>query len=207
MKHFSSMLVCSLYVGDPEKVTIWGESAGAGAVGFHLTAYGGRDDKLFRGAAMQSGNPIYNGPSNITERYQVMYNVIAQSAGCATSSDSLQCLRLTPTQKMNSIINSTRTINGASLRLTGFGPSIDGDFIQPDIRKQLANGKFVHVPIISGGKSYFVLSQGCLLTSGSANSDEGLGFAPMGINTEADFYKSITRTLLNLCILAQSNCP
>jgi carboxylesterase type B len=144
-------------VGDPTKVTIWGESAGAGAVGFHLTAYGGRDDKLFRGAVMQSGNPIYTGTLNVTERTQQMYNIITQSAGCANSSDTLQCLRLPPSETLNSIINSTRTLNGASLRLTGFGPSMDGDFIQPDIGKQLANGKFVHVPIISGGKSQLVL--------------------------------------------------
>lgn len=132
-------------------MTIWGESAGAVAVGFHLRAYGGRDDKLFRGAVMQSGNPI--GPSNVAERYQLMYNFISQSAGCANSSDTLHCLRLTPSEKMNIIVNGTRTINGASMSLTEFGPSIDGDFIQRDIGKQLANGKFVHVPIISGGKS------------------------------------------------------
>lgn len=32
--------------GDKNKVAIWGESAGAGSVGFHLTAYNGRDDGL-----------------------------------------------------------------------------------------------------------------------------------------------------------------
>jgi hypothetical protein len=53
---------------------------------------------------------------------------------------------------MNIIINSTRTVNGAILRLTGFGPSIDGDLIQRNISRQLVNGKFVRVPIISGGK-------------------------------------------------------
>ena len=44
--------------GDPAKVTIWGESAGAGSVGAQLVAYGGRDDKLFRGAIAESGAPI-----------------------------------------------------------------------------------------------------------------------------------------------------
>lgn len=43
--------------GDPAKVTIWGESAGAGSVGAQLVAYGGRDDKLFRAAIAESGAP------------------------------------------------------------------------------------------------------------------------------------------------------
>jgi carboxylesterase type B len=47
--------------GDADRVTIWGESAGAFSVGFHLIAYGGRDDGLFIGAIAESGNPLYLG--------------------------------------------------------------------------------------------------------------------------------------------------
>ena len=52
--------------GDPAKVTIWGESAGAMSVGYHLIAYGGRDDRLFRAAIMESEGSINASPSNYT---------------------------------------------------------------------------------------------------------------------------------------------
>ncbi|KAF5014884.1 hypothetical protein F66182_13976, partial [Fusarium sp. NRRL 66182] len=41
--------------GDPRKVTLAGESAGAVSIYSHMMAYGGRDDGLFRGAIMESG--------------------------------------------------------------------------------------------------------------------------------------------------------
>src|SRR5262249_53689996 len=41
--------------GDPKKVVIFGESAGGGNIGYLATAYGGRDDSLFRGMISESG--------------------------------------------------------------------------------------------------------------------------------------------------------
>lgn len=43
--------------GDPDQVVIWGESAGAQSIAYHLFSYDGRDDGLYRGAIMESGGP------------------------------------------------------------------------------------------------------------------------------------------------------
>ena len=134
------------------------------SVGLHLTAYNGRDDKLFRGAVMQSGAPIAYGKLTGPLDNAKLYNELLNRTSCST----LQCLREIPVAQLNSALNST----SASLNttLTQFLPFKDDDFIADYGSKQLADGRFVKVPIIQG-----------------ANSDEGSAYAPKGIETTEDF--------------------
>ncbi|KAK8202275.1 hypothetical protein M8818_005804 [Zalaria obscura] len=154
------------------QVTIWGESAGAASVGFHLTAYNGRDDHLFRAAIMESGNPVAYGPLNGTDYYQPRYAALVAAAGCDNANSTLACLRQLPLFVLNNILN-TSDFN------TDWNPTVDGDFIARYTSLQMADGDFVHVPIIDG-----------------ANSDEGTAFSPTGINTTADlvYYLNTTTT-------------
>lgn len=160
--------------GDPEKVTIQGESAGGASVGAHLTAFGGRDDKLFRAAIMQSGNPIAYSSYNGSIYFQPIYDSIVEGVNCSNSFDTLACLRQTPFETLNDFINGTN-----STIPTAFKPVVDGDFIQRYGSIQLEQGQFVRVPIIDG-----------------ANSDEGTAFSDRGINTTEDLRNAISSSYI-----------
>ncbi|KAH9218244.1 Alpha/Beta hydrolase protein [Leptodontidium sp. 2 PMI_412] len=155
--------------GNPEQVTIWGESAGAASVGFHLTAFNGRDDKLFRAAIMESGNPVFYAELKKPDEYQSQYDALVAQSGCADASDSLACLRRVPFKTLNTVLNTTE--------FTGWNPAFDGDFVARYGSEQLKDGAFVHVPIISG-----------------ANSDEGTAFSPRGIDTEDNLISVVNST-------------
>lgn len=155
--------------GDPAKVTIWGESAGAGSVGFQLTAFGGRDDKLFRGAIQQSGGHIDTAPVRSAQDWQPVYNNITTAVNCSSAADTLACLRTVPIETLAAVLNSSAT---AGVR--GWGASVDGDFLPASTSFLTLSGRFVRVPLVHG-----------------RNHDEGTMFATRGINTTDQFLANI----------------
>jgi len=157
----------------------WGESAGAGSVGWHLTAYNGRDDHLFRAGIMESGNPVPYQSYRDDRTYQPLYDNITALTNCSSAIDTLDCLRHVPFATINAVLNTTAYE-------TVFQPIVDGDFIQKFNSIQLAQGDFVKVPILDG-----------------ANTDEGTAFGPRGVNTTQDWINDITSNATGAFIAEQ----
>ncbi|KAF3806622.1 Lipase 2 [Colletotrichum gloeosporioides] len=120
--------------GDPGRVTIAGESAGAASVGYHLMA---RDEGLFSGAIAQSGGPFSTAPFLSEEEKGVQFESVLNVTGCA----GVECLRSVPAE----------VLNKASLAVPySHTFALDGDLVTDTSYNLLRAGKFVKVPLLIG---------------------------------------------------------
>lgn len=82
--------------GDPSKVTIWGESAGAISVCDQTLINGGdntyKGKPLFRAGIMDSGSIIPAADSS-SPKPQAIFDSVVEAGGCSSASDKLACLR------------------------------------------------------------------------------------------------------------------
>ncbi|KAF5517298.1 putative secreted lipase [Colletotrichum aenigma] len=130
--------------GDPERITIWGQEAGAFSAGLQLLAYGGRDDGLFQGAILQSGSPTLMWPSVTADDWQPLYDQFVNATNCSASTNTLDCLRSVNADVLSSVFDSDITTDDHP------NPVVDGDFIQDLGSREMQAGHFVRMPLILG---------------------------------------------------------
>jgi para-nitrobenzyl esterase len=139
--------------GNPDNVTIFGESAGSTAVSRLLVSPLAQG--LFHRAIAESGGPFgQNRP--LKEARQGLPSAeglgltVAEKLGCAAEPGALACLR---TKSPEEIIKEARPVGGLFGPGNKFGPIVDGWALPDDPGRLWLNKKIMPVPLLVGANA------------------------------------------------------
>ncbi|KAG1667819.1 Acetylcholinesterase [Nymphon striatum] len=136
--------------GDPERITIAGESAGSFSVNFHLLSHGSRN--LFDRAIMQSGS-AYNKVAVLSDKvkFEAASN-LAEAANCSHKDatvfpdEIVECLRKLPSNQLNLLELGLYKI---PIKYA-FTPTVDGHFLPDHPMSMVDKGDFKKTDILMG---------------------------------------------------------
>ncbi|KAF5317269.1 hypothetical protein D9611_003493 [Ephemerocybe angulata] len=172
--------------GDPGKITLGGESVGAGMTNFYMSAY--YKDPIVRGAIMQSGDvaqPMWPVDSQLT--------LLSTKLNCTSGKGQLDCLRTKTGDELRKVLLQT----GAQ-----FQPVTDGITIWRDYVKQTKEGKTANIPLLIGTNR----DEGTLIVEGepTAYLDD---IAPYIKSNNLNFPRATLENLQSLYPVPSSTYP
>jgi len=132
------------YGGDPNQVTIFGESAGGMSVCVHLVSKAAAG--LFERAITQSGPCTL--PAEPLATAETQGATLGAAVGCPSGSDQLACMRTKPAEQMIQTLPSDPSFlfgDGSH-----WGPVADGVTVPVHATALLTAGRFHRVPVIVG---------------------------------------------------------
>jgi len=178
--------------GDPSKVTIWGESAGAGSVLQHVIANNGRTEpQLFRGAITSStflpSQYMYN--DRIPE---LLFSEYVAQTNCTSASDSMACLRAVPATVLETA-NNNINIGGFFGTFVTI-PVVDGTFITqratPALQERRVNGQAL-LSVTNTFEGTAFVNQNVAVTASQYSLELFPGFGTVQADTVGELYAGL----------------
>lgn len=158
--------------GNPDKVTIWGESAGSMSIATHLVLNDGDPEGLFHSAIMMSGGP---GKFQNYHRGQEYFDKYADDVGCGNSTDKIRCIRQVPYEVAYAAVQAQPNFFSYNSTIVPWYPRADGKFLKDSPHKLMRKTGIADVPMIIGDMK-----------------DEGTLFSlfnQLSVTTDAEFKK------------------
>ncbi|OXV09623.1 hypothetical protein Egran_02614, partial [Elaphomyces granulatus] len=173
----------SKFGGDPQRVTVIGESAGGGSIMHQITAYGGKEVLKFNKAIAQSpGYVPYTSPDQQEANLQEFLSLLNVS--------TLAEARALPSS--NLIQANIKQVAAAPYSSFIYGPVVDGSFVPEIPPLLLLHGQFDHnVEIMVGHNA----DEGLLFTDPTITTDDAFNSLVSNFVSESSVVSYIENTL------------
>ena len=153
--------------GSPDEVTIFGESAGAASIGYHLMS--SQSEALFKRAILESGSATCNWAFLTSKEAKERSSAFLDNVNCKNDHTMMNCLQMLPTDT----ILTKQWVNSDYLDFNWM-PSVDEETVTDNPVKLIEQGKVLKKDVLLG-----------------VNKDEGSNF--LAVATPPQFSQVLDR--------------
>lgn len=135
--------------GDPDRITIFGESAGGSSVDYHSFAW--TSDPIVAGYIAQSGTVFSPQSQAQPSQSAAAWYTVAEKLGCGNAeSDPDEVLKCMRSKDWKAVLDAIPTSSGIEGVTGGFGPTIDEIVVFSNYAERATAGDFTKRPLLIG---------------------------------------------------------